>query len=131
MKQSIRAAARLLYASLSVLLLLCVVLQFYWAGLAVFGNASHWSTHVQFVHLFGFNLPVVMLLAAFAAAHRRWAYWHLLLLMLSTFLMYLSANLPLGSLRALHPLVGTLLLAAAISNCYRSIHACRKRTISA
>jgi len=126
MKSKWRAAARLLYALLAVLLVLCIGLQFYWAGMAVFTEASYWSQHVMFIHIFGFNLPVLLLLAAIGAGHARWAYWHVLLILLLTFLMYFSANISASQswVGALHPVLGTLLLAAAASNGYRAIKAC-------
>lgn len=123
MKEKIKAAARWFYAGLSLLLVVCIATQFYWAGMAVFADGSYWSTHVQFIHIFGLNLPFVMLLIAFVAANRRWAYWHLLLLMLFTFLMYFSANMGAAAawLGALHPVIGTLLLAVSVSNLLQAI----------
>lgn len=133
MKEKIKAAATWFYAGLSLLLVACIATQFYWAGMAVFADGAYWSTHVQFIHIFGFTLPFVMLLVAFIAANKRWAYWHLLLLMLFTFLMYFSANMGAAAawLGALHPVIGTLLLAVSVSNMLQIIKQLRSRSILA
>ncbi|WP_096186395.1 DUF6220 domain-containing protein [Evansella halocellulosilytica] len=114
---------RWLYATFALLFLLCVIAQFYFAGVAIFGEAYYWSQHVTLVHLFGFNLPVLMVFAAFAGRSRKWDYLHILSLFFLVFLMYFTANLGFehSFIGALHPLVGVLIAVIAGSNLYRAI----------
>lgn len=133
MTTTFKGAAQLGYVALAVMLLLCIGMQFYWAGMAVFASGSYWATHVQFVHAFGLTLPFIMLLAAIAAASPRLVYWHLFLLLLLTFLMYFSANMGMKAawLGALHPMIGTMLLAVAGSNIWQAIRSYRHHLVIA
>ncbi|GAA0609377.1 hypothetical protein GCM10009001_28530 [Virgibacillus siamensis] len=66
---------------------------------------------MTFVHLFGFNIPIFMLGFAFIGASPRWAYWQLLGILISIFLMYFTANISahLPWFGAMHPVFGVLL----------------------
>lgn len=127
MAKNFKKTATFVYAVLAVLLVLCIGIQFYWAGMAVFADGTYWSTHVMFVHAFGFTLPFIMLLAAIAAVSTRFVYWHLFLLFLLTFLMYFSANMGAAAswVGAMHPMIGTMLLAVASSNVWHAVRAYR------
>ena len=94
---------RLSYFILAILFTLCILAQIYLAGMAVFMSPVNWAKHIMFVHLFGFNLPVLMLIFAFVGALPRWAYWHLFGFLVSIFLMYFTANI-----RAVIPWVGPM-----------------------
>jgi len=133
MSSKFKGAARFVYAVLAVLLMLCIGIQFYWAGMAVFANGSYWGTHVMFVHAFGFTLPFIMLLAAIAAVSSRLVYWHLFFLFLLTFLMYFSANMGAAAswVGAMHPIIGTMLLAVASSNVWHAVRTYRHNGVAA
>ncbi|WP_404450996.1 DUF6220 domain-containing protein [Virgibacillus necropolis] len=102
---------RILYLILAILFALCITAQIFIAGLATFVNPINWMKHTTFVHLFGFNLPILMLVFAFVGALPRWAYWQLLGLLGLIFTMYFSANMSavLPWISALHPLIAVLL----------------------
>ena len=93
---------RCIYLLLAVLFALCVTIQIYIAGMAVFDNPVLWKHHTMFIHIFGFNLPILMLIAAAIGAMPRWAYWQLFGILISVFLMYFTANIGIGEIKSLH-----------------------------
>lgn len=118
-----RTVGRWLYAIFALLFLISVIAQFYFAGMAVFGEPRYWMQHTSFVHLFGLNLPILMLLSAFAGAARKWEYAHILVLLFLVIVMYFTANLGVGRawIGSLHPIAGVLMATVAVSNLYRAI----------
>lgn len=99
---------RVIYLILAIFFTLCILAQIYLAGMAVFLNPAVWPKHTMFVHLFGFNLPVFMLIFAMVGSLPRWAYWQLFGLFVSIFLMYFTANM-LPWFGPLHPVMAILL----------------------
>ncbi len=84
--------SRIVFLLLAAAFAACVFVQIYIAGAAIFIEASAWVKHIQFVHLFGFNLPIFMLIFALLGRMPRWAYWQMFGVFLSIFLMYFTAN---------------------------------------
>ena len=89
------------------------MLQLFFAGLATFGNPEYWLNHVSFVHWFGLNLPVFLLIFAWIGALPRGAYWQVLGLVGFVFAMYFTANMTSQAqwVGALHPVIAILLTA--------------------
>ncbi len=104
--------AEIVYFTLTVIFTLAITTQITLAGMAIFIHPLHWANHTFFIHLFGFNVPLLMLLVAWLAKLPRWAYWQIISLMFMMFLMYFSANIAgkLPWFAALHPVIGTGLL---------------------
>lgn len=113
---------RFIYFLLAAFFAVCVIAQVFLAGMGTFVNPSHWSQHVMFIHLFGFNLPLLLLLFAFIGSMPRWAYWQLFGLFILIFAMYFTANMTsLASwIGALHPVIAMLLTVVA---CINMLHA--------
>ena len=84
---------RIIYFIFAILFALCIIAQIYFAGVAIFLDGSAWTKHMMFVHLFGFNIPVLMLIFALVGALPRWAYFQLTGVFISIFLMYFTANI--------------------------------------
>ncbi|WP_054861170.1 DUF6220 domain-containing protein [Gracilibacillus sp. JCM 18860] len=84
---------KILFLVLAMLFAAAITVQIFLAGAAIFIHPSHWQNHTMFVHLFGFNLPVIMLLVAFFAKTPRWAYWYIFSMLLGVFMMYFTANI--------------------------------------
>jgi len=98
-----------IYRWLSILFALCIALQVFLAGLAVFSDASHWKDHVSFVRYFSL-IPVVMLVLAIigrAPALRM----HSLALIFMIVLMFVTAIFAsdIGLFSALHPVIALML----------------------
>lgn len=95
---------------------LSVTLQFFFAGMAIFLHAANWMKHTMFVHLFGFTLPVLLLIFAFIGKLPRWAYWQIFGLFTGIYLMYLTANIRgiLPWIGTLHPIIGLFLFLLSI-----------------
>lgn len=105
-------AGGMAFVVFSILFAVCVLTQLYIAGVAVFVNPVSWVRHVGFVHMFGFSLPLLMLIAAFIGGLPRSILGQVLGVMLSIFLMYFTANIT-GTLPwagALHPVIAVIIL---------------------
>lgn len=61
--------SRIAFWALSWILIACIVIQVFLAGLAVFGDSHGWSWHVDFVHFWEF-VPVIMLILSFTGHMR-------------------------------------------------------------
>lgn len=108
---------RRIFFILACLYTLCIFAQIFIAGMAVFVDGTNWMRHTIFVHIFGFNLPVFMLIIAFFSSLPRWGYWHLLAIFVSTFFMYFTANITVAwpVLGALHPVLAIIMAGIACS----------------
>lgn len=84
---------RYMYLALSIGFILCILIQIYFAGMAIFMNPAAWGKHTMFVHLFGYSLPIFMVLFAILGSFPRWAYWQLIGFFILIFLMYYTANI--------------------------------------
>ncbi|MBO0588007.1 DUF6220 domain-containing protein [Sporosarcina sp. E16_8] len=102
---------RFIFLTLTTLFTICILVQVYLAGMAVFGNPRVWVKHIIFVHLFGFNLPILMIIFAVVGSMPRWAYWNTFGIFVSTFLMYFTANINaiLPWMGPIHPVLAILL----------------------
>ncbi len=122
--------ARMIYFILAILFTLCIIVQFYLAGVATFLNAEAWIKHVLFVHLFGFNLPIFMLIFAIIGALPQWAYWQLFGVFASIFLMYFTVNVNTIApwFGPLHIIVGILLFTLSCAIAFKSWHFFFKHT---
>lgn len=93
-------------AVLSSLFGLFVVVQIFFAGLAIFVDASNWSLHSSFVQSFSF-LPIVLILLAFLG-RLPWAIcWQSIGLFVMIAVQYMTVHMgsELSYLSALHPVV--------------------------
>lgn len=95
---------------------ICILIQIYFAGIAIFEYPVDWSKHMTFVHLFGFNLPILMLIFAIVGSLPRWAYWQMFGVFLTIYLMYFTANFRtvVPWVGAIHPVVAMLLFALSV-----------------
>lgn len=102
---------RICFTLLAIIFALCVVSQVLLAGLATFVNPVNWAKHTTFVHLFGFNLPVLMFIMAFVGNMPRWAHWQSAGLIGLIYAMYFSANITavLPWAAATHPVIALVI----------------------
>ncbi len=105
--------ARTGYALLASAFLACVVVQVFFAGLGVFVAPENWAWHANFVHLFEWLLPF-MILAAFLGRLPRALKWQPVGMLALIALQYTTANLGRGFVAALHPVVALLIFWTAI-----------------
>lgn len=113
--------ARTLFAIMAALLMLSVVVQTFFAGMGVFGEASGWKLHIVFVRYFD-KLALVMFLLSFAGGIRGWLRWLSLIVFGMTSLQYVSAQLfsERWMIAAFHPVNALLLFWATLHLCKRS-----------
>jgi hypothetical protein len=87
-------------------LVICVCVQTFIAGLAVFTDPSHWKNHRVFVHIFE-SLPLLMLIFAFAGKLPGSFRWQSAGLIALIFVQYFTANFPGAG--ALHPVIALVM----------------------
>jgi hypothetical protein len=112
----IRGYARLGFLAVAWLLVVCLVVQVFLAGLGVFQNASNFATHREFAYLFGWLSVVMLVLALVGRMPRSYAGWSValfLLMGLQSVFVLLRQSAP--ALAALHPVNGFLILFIAIA----------------
>lgn len=114
---------RWLYSMFAAIFFICILTQFFLAGMAIFGGGQFWANHKMLVHLFGLNIPVIMMIGAFMGSAKKNDYLVILGLFISIITMYASANLGFHYpyLGALHPILGILITILSIITLYRSI----------
>ena len=112
-----RSYTRIAYIGLGVAYVVCLLTQFLFAGMSIFENPSYWIKHKTFVHLFGYVVPVLMLICAMLGKFTRLVYKELVMIFLLIFVMYFTGNIGwhVGWLGALHPVIGVLLTATAVA----------------
>ena len=113
-----KSYSKTIYFSLACLFALCLFVQVFLAGLALFDNGD-WSSHTTFIHYFEFT-PIVMLL--FAALGR--IGWRMILLTAGLYLLiifqYMSVNMDAKFIAALHPVSAMLMLWGTVTVIRRS-----------
>jgi Family of unknown function (DUF6220) len=121
---------RISYLTLAIIFAVCTIIQIFIAGLAIFVNPVNWTKHFLFVHLFGFNTPLFMLVMAFIGRMPRWAYWQIFGLLVCIFSMYFTANsrgaFPWAG--AAHPVIATLLFILSLTIVIKTWHLIFKKS---
>lgn len=105
--------ARWVYLALAWLFAACVVVQVFFAGMAIFVDSARWQWHTSFIHAFEF-LPFLMLLVAFIARLPIAIRWLTIALFGLIFLQYFTANFG-GLAGAFHPVNALLLTWLAVN----------------
>ncbi|QOR65083.1 hypothetical protein IM538_14710 [Cytobacillus suaedae] len=107
---------RITYFGLLIIFVICIIIQMFWVGMATFVNPTNWKNHVEFVHQFGFLIPIVMIAFAYLGAVPKKVYGQLLTLIGTMFLLYFTANIArtIQWLGALHPVLAILLVTLSI-----------------
>jgi hypothetical protein len=117
---AITHSARIGFALLAWIFVVCVLLQIFYAGLAVFSSTS-WARHTGFVHLFEF-LPFLMTLLAFAGKMRHGMRWWPLSLFLLIGLQYMTAHITgAANVSALHPVIAIIIFYVGITIALKSV----------
>jgi hypothetical protein len=114
-RSGLRSFARAAYLVVLWIFVVCLVGQFFLAGLGVFAGYQNFLTHRDFGYLFGLLLLPLIVLAALARFPRRFFLLTLLLLVLfamQSVLLLFRTDAP--SIAALHPLNGVLILLVSV-----------------
>ncbi len=101
--------ARYVYNILAISFLLCLVVQAFIAGLAVFTDAVYWGSHTEFVRYFAF-MPLVMFLLTFIAKIGGVQRWLSLGMFGAVIFQFLNIQ-ALPSAAVLHPVIALILFA--------------------
>lgn len=101
---------RFIYALFAVVFFICIVLQVFLAGAALFSKASFWSMHTTFAIYFEM-VPVIMFLLSFFGGIRGRLRWICLGLYALISFQHMSIQVfsDMGLVAALHPIVALIL----------------------
>lgn len=108
---------RIQYSKIGFLILawifaVCIVVQTFIAGLAMFTNYSYWAYHTTFVIWFQF-IPILMLILSFSGRLSKLIRWQVVgLFLLIVPLQYASINIP--GMGAIHPVIALILFWLAL-----------------
>lgn len=118
---------RISYFFLSIMFTICIAIQVFLAGLAIFVNPVNWAKHISFVHLFEL-IPILMFVITFVGQMPRWARWQSAGLFGLVFVMYFTANitsvLPVAA--AAHPVIAMVLFGSSIKLTHLSFKLIKK-----
>ncbi|MGV3465453.1 MAG: DUF6220 domain-containing protein [Heyndrickxia sp.] len=106
---------RIIFAILSILFLIGLLVQVFLAGIAIFADIGNWSSHEIFVRFFEF-IPVGMFLLSFFGKIPKMWKWQSASLYLMIILQYVTASLigKVPYISALHPIIALLLFWRAL-----------------
>jgi hypothetical protein len=103
-------SALIVYSVLAWGFVLCIAIQLFFAGMAVFSDPAKWALHANFVHFFEF-VPIVMgilaLVARFPHRFRWWPFGFFVLIGLQYMTAHIAAQS--ATVAALHPVIAVLL----------------------
>ncbi|MED3625108.1 DUF6220 domain-containing protein [Neobacillus thermocopriae] len=110
--------AQKIYVIFSLLYACCLIVQVFFAGLAIFVNPANWEKHLFFVHLFGMYIPLFMLILSFVGKMPRWAIGESAGFIGLIFAMYFTANITQVNAyaAAAHPVVAIVLISVSFMN---------------
>lgn len=106
--------ARTVFFGLTALFVLCLTVQIFLAGLAVFYEPAYWGSHNSFVQLFEL-IPFLMLILALVGRLPRKLIGQSVALLFFIFLMYVTANFgaKIPYVAALHPVLAMVMYGMA------------------
>ncbi|MCO8243079.1 DUF6220 domain-containing protein [Haladaptatus sp. AB643] len=107
------------YVGLLALFAVCVVVQIYIAGMAVFIDPANWGMHMGFVHAFEL-LPLLMLVVAFLGGLPRTFKAIPVVLSVLISVQYATAHLYGSYVAAIHPVNGMVILGVAVDGTKRA-----------
>jgi hypothetical protein len=111
--------ARSAFAVLAWVFAACLIVQVFFAGLAIFDDSKYWELHTTFVRMFAL-IPILLLVFAFLGRMS----WGTVFLSIGLFLLiifqFVSVNLSARAIAALHPVVAMLLIGGAVLAIARS-----------
>lgn len=110
-------AAVKLFFGLAWAMVLCVTVQIFIAGLAIFTDSSYWSGHRTLVHFMEL-VPVIMLIVALAGKLPTALKWQSFILLALIFIQYFTAHFPGAG--AVHPVIAMILFALSLHVAQRS-----------
>ncbi len=107
--------ARVIFALLTGLFTLCLIIQLFIAGLAIFVDSTFWPRHTLFAHIFD-KIPLLMLLLSFLGRFPVKIRWYSAALFGLVFVMYFTANIRpiLPWVAATHPVVAVGMIGLAL-----------------
>src|SRR5947199_205240 len=112
---TLNRVGRFAFALLGLFFAICLIVQVFLAGLAVFVNKDDWGPHTSFIHYFEMA-PVLMFILSFVGRVPGRIRWNSLGLYIMILLQYVTAKAFSGVwLAALHPVIAVLLFWSTIT----------------
>lgn len=101
---------RLAYSILAFVFLICIIVQVYLAGMALFGDSELWKYHRSFVPMFG-SISLILFILGIVGKLNRTMIWGSLGLFVLISLQYITALHIAG---ALHPVLALALFGVSL-----------------
>jgi len=101
----------IIYIGLAGLFTVCVAVQIFLAGMAIFVDSSHWHDHIVFVRIFEL-FPLLLLIFSFAGKLPNRLRWMSAVIFLLIFAQYFTAHFPGAG--AFHPVIAAVLFWTAV-----------------
>ncbi|QQZ08628.1 DUF6220 domain-containing protein [Heyndrickxia vini] len=121
---------RMIFLILSILFIMCLLTQVFFAGLAIFINPSNWANHTNFIHFFEW-LPLLMLITSFVGKLPVGMRWQSAGLFVLIFLMYFTAHsntiVPIKYSAAAHPVIAMVLFILSVNVTQRAAQMLRHK----
>lgn len=110
-----KLATRGMLTLFSWLFFICILIQVFLAGLAIFVSKGQWADHELFVRYFGL-IPIIMLILSFFGKTAKGYKWQCFGLFLMIILQYVTAGLSntIPYISALHPIFALILFWRAL-----------------
>jgi len=102
---------RFIFLGLAGLFVLCVTIQIFIAGMAVFTDASYWRYHVVFVRIFEL-FPILMLIFSFLGRLSKALRWWCVAIFILIYAQYFTAHFPGAG--AFHPVMAAVLFSVSL-----------------
>ncbi|WP_051302764.1 DUF6220 domain-containing protein [Salibacterium aidingense] len=99
----------------------CIIVQVFFAGMALFMGYAGWGLHISFVPMFMY-LPLLVLVTGIIGRLPKKLIWMNLMLVAMIILQYITVEFSteMGVLGALHPIIAFLLFGASLSMAQQS-----------
>ncbi|WP_257346866.1 DUF6220 domain-containing protein [Pseudalkalibacillus decolorationis] len=115
------------FTILAVLLFICVTIQVFLAGIAIFVEYGQWNYHRNFIHFFEFT-PLAMLILSFFGRIPKKLRWQSASIYLMIILQYITTQLgSIPYISALHPVIALLLFWTSLLMAQESIRLLKRR----
>lgn len=103
--------SRKLFVLAAGLFVISVMIQIYFAGMAIFSDSSYLYNHIVFVRFMEI-FPVLMVILSFTGKLPKYCRWMSVLLFLLIYAQYITANIPEAG--AVHPVIAAVLFTVSV-----------------
>lgn len=127
-KNKVRKYSQTIFFLLAWTLLICIVVQVFLAGIAIFVDASIWKKHLAFVRIFEYIPAIMYIFGSAGWVPQKYKAWSMMVFILIN-VQYYSTN---GWIGAIHAVISLLIFAISFYvawGAYKFVVSNRKKSI--